>query len=164
VSLGPVRLTTLQLLIVILAIGIVAATGWMLGHTEVGREVRSVAHDRATAALLGVRVDRVSAAVFFVSGAMAGVAACCVAAAFNVVSADLGPTYLVVALAAMVVGGFGSVTGILAGGWLIGLSATLATGYLDSSYRDLVVFGLLLAFLALRPQGLFRSRAELSRV
>jgi branched-chain amino acid transport system permease protein len=72
--------------------------------------------------------------------------------------------YLVIALAAMVVGGFGSIGGSLAGGLLIGLASTFATGYLDSSYRDLVVFALLLGFLALRPHGLVRTRAELSRV
>jgi branched-chain amino acid transport system permease protein len=64
----------------------------------------------------------------------------------------------------MVVGGFGSVTGMLAGGLLIGLASTYATGYLESSYRDLVVFALLLLFLVVRPQGLFRTTAELSRV
>jgi branched-chain amino acid transport system permease protein len=95
---------------------------------------------------------------------MAGVAAAFVATAFNVISADLGATYLVIALAAMVVGGFGSVTGMLAGGLMIGLTSTLATGYLESSYRDLVVFALLLVFLVFRPEGLFRTRAELSRV
>lgn len=163
-TLGPVHVTTLHLLMVLLALAMIAITGWVLARTQVGREVRTVAFDRRTAALLGVNVDRVSAGVFFVSGAMAGVAAAFVASAFNVISADLGSTYLVIALAAMVVGGFGSVSGMLAGGLLIGLASTFATGYLESSYRDLVVFALLLVFLVLRPEGLFRTRAELSRV
>jgi branched-chain amino acid transport system permease protein len=95
---------------------------------------------------------------------MAGVAASFVAIAFNVIDAELGSTYLVIALAAMVVGGFGSVGGMLVGGLVIGIASTYATGYLSSAYRDLVVFVLLLLFLALRPEGLFRTRAELTRV
>ncbi|MFD4972448.1 branched-chain amino acid ABC transporter permease [Streptomyces sp. NPDC058424] len=163
-SLGPVRITTLHLLMVMLALVMIGATGWILARTQIGREVRTVAFDRRTAALLAIDVDRVSAGVFFVSGAMAGVAASFVAMAFNVISADLGSAYLVIALAAMVVGGFGSVGGMLAGGLLIGLASTFTTGYLGSSYRDLVVFALLLVFLVLRPQGLFRTRIEPTRV
>jgi branched-chain amino acid transport system permease protein len=163
-NLGPVRITTLHLLMVGLALALIAVNAWVLARTQIGREVRTVAFDRRTAALLGVDVDRVSAGVFFVSGAMAGVAATFVGVAFNVINAELGSAYLVIALAAMVVGGFGSVTGMLAGGLLIGLASTYATGYFESSYRDLVVFALLLVFLVVRPQGLFRTNAELSRV
>lgn len=164
VSLGPVQITTLHLLMIGLAVALVAINAWVLARTQVGREVITVAFDRRTAALLGIDVDRVSAGVFFVSGAMAGVAATLVGVAFNVISAELGSAYLVIALAAMVVGGFGSVVGMFAGGILIGLASTFATGYLESSYRDLIVFALLLLFLVVRPQGLVRTTTGLSRV
>ncbi|OOL33594.1 hypothetical protein GQ85_00590 [Rhodococcus rhodochrous] len=163
-SIGPVRITTLHLTMVGLVLIIVAATSWLLARTELGRQIRTVAFNRDTAEILGVDVDRVSAGVFFASGAMAGVAASFVAMAFNVIDSELGSAYLVIALAAMVVGGFGSVVGMLVGGLIIGIASTYATGYLSSSYRDLVVFLLLLLFLALRPEGLFRTRAELTRV
>ena len=94
-----------------LAFVIVAVTTWVLARTQWGREIRAVAFDRETASILGVDVDRVSAGMFFVSGAMAGVAASFVAMAFNVMDAGLGSSYLVIALAAMVVGGFGSIPG-----------------------------------------------------
>ncbi|KRF14722.1 branched-chain amino acid ABC transporter permease [Nocardioides sp. Soil796] len=163
-ELGPVRITTLHATMVVVSIGLIALLAWGMAHTQAGREVRTVAADRETASLLGINVDRVSAGVFFASGALAGLAAAMVATAFNVVSADLGSGYLVIALAAMVVGGFGSVAGALAGGLLIGVASTYATGYLDSSYRDLVVFALLLGFLVVRPTGLFHTRSELARV
>lgn len=163
-SVASIRFTTLQLLMVVLAVTSIAVLAWVLARTQIGREVRTVAADRQTAALLGVNVERVSAGVFFASGALAGVAATLVGLAFNVIDADLGSSYLIIALAAMVVGGFGSVVGMLAGGLVIGLASTYATGYLDSSYRDLVVFALLLAVLVIKPQGLFRTTAELTRV
>lgn len=164
INLGPVRITTLDATMIVISVALIALTAWVMARTQVGREVRTVAHDRRTAALLGVNVDRVTAGVFFVSGALAGLAAALIAMAFNVVSSELGSGYLVIALAAMVVGGFGSVTGAMVGGLLIGLASTYATGYFDSSYRDLVVFALLLGFLVVRPQGLFHTRSELSRV
>ena len=164
VAIGPIRVSTLHVAMVGLAFVIVAVTTWVLARTQWGREIRAVAFDRETASILGVDVDRVSAGVFFVSGAMAGVAASFVAMAFNIIDADLGSSYLVIALAAMVVGGFGSIPGMLVGGLLIGVVSTYATGYVSSSASELVVFVLLLIFLALRPEGLFRVRAELTRV
>lgn len=164
IEIGPVRITTLHATMVVLSLGLIALLALGMSRTQAGREVRTIAADRETAALLGIDVDRVSAGVFFVSGALAGLAAALVATAFNVVGADLGSSYLVIALAAMVVGGFGSVVGALAGGLLIGVASTYATGYYDSSYRDLVVFALLLAFLVIRPTGLFLTRSELTRV
>ena len=163
-SFGPVRINSLHLVMVGFALVLVAGLSWVLARTELGREIRAVAFNRETARILGIDVDKVSAGVFFASGALAGVGASFVAMAFNVVDADLGSAYLVIALAAMVVGGFGSVAGMLVGGLIIGIASTFATGFLSSSYRDLVVFALLLAFLVVRPEGLFRSRAELTRV
>lgn len=164
VAIGPIRVSTLHLTMVGLAFVIVAVATWVLARTQWGREIRAVAFDRETASILGVDADRVSAGVFFVSGAMAGVAASFVAMAFNIIDADLGSSYLVIALAAMVIGGFGSIPGMLVGGLLIGVVSTYATGYVSSSASELVVFVLLLIFLALRPEGLFRVRAELTRV
>lgn len=164
VRLGALQLSTLDLTIVALTALLMLLLGWLIRRTEFGREARAVAFNRETAALLGTRVDRVSIGVFFLSGALGGIAATLVAMAFNVISWDLGEHYLVIAIAAMVIGGFGSVTGVLLGGLLIGLASTYATAYIESSYRDLVVFVLLLVFLVARPAGLIRSANEIERV
>lgn len=163
-EIGPVNFTSLSIVIVATTALLVSAMGWIVMRTEFGRELRAVAHDRETAAGLGVNVDRVSAGVFFLSGAIAGCAAILVALAFNVISAELGSLYMVIALAAMVVGGFGSIPGILLGGLTIGLASTYATGYADSTYRDLVVFALLMVFLVVRPNGIIRTTNDLERV
>ena len=161
---GPLRVTALQLTMVLSTALLVAALGWLVRRTQFGRELRAVAYNRQLAALLGADVDRVSAAVFFLSGALAAIAATLVAVAFNVVDSHLGQSYLLIALAAMVVGGFGSVIGVLVGGILIGLASSYSTAFLATSYRDLAVFGLLLLFLALRPSGIFRGGSPIDRV
>lgn len=162
-SIGPVQLTNLHVLMIVVTAVLIAATAWLVKKTEFGREIRAVAFNRETASLMGVNVDKVSAGVFFVSGALAGVAATFISMAFNVVSAEMGSSYLVLALAAMVVGGFGSVAGILLGGLLIGLASTYATAFIGSSFRDIVVFALLLVFLVVRPSGIIRTPNELQR-
>lgn len=163
-SIGTVHITNLAVVMVVLAIVLIVAIAWLMQHTQIGREVRTVAFDRRVATLMGINVERVSAAVFFASGAIAGLAAALIGTAFNVVGSTIGSDYLITALAAMVIGGFGSVMGGLVGGLLIGLASTYATGYLDSSYRDLIVFALLLLFLVARPIGLIRTRATVTRV
>lgn len=162
--LGSLQLNTLDITIVVLTALLMLLLGWLLHRTEWGREARAVAFNREVAALLGTHVDRISTGVFFLSGAMAGVSATLVAMAFNVISADLGSTYLVIAIAAMVVGGFGSVAGVALGGLVIGLASTYAVAYIDTSYRDLIVFVFLLLFLVVRPSGLLKTANDLDRV
>src|SRR5699024_10409803 len=143
-NLGAVRFTTLHVLMVVVAIVLIVILNHAVKHSNAGRQLRAVASDRATASLLGVDVHRVSSGVFFIGGALGGLAAAFIAMAFNDVNADLGSAYLLIAFAAMVVAGFGSVIGMLAGGTLIGIASTLVTGYMAGSYRDLVIFALLL--------------------
>lgn len=162
-SLGPARISNLQVLMMVTSAVLFVALRWLLSSTQFGREMHAVANDREAAAVLGVNVNRVSAAVFFLSGAMAGVGATNVVLAFNVIESSLGHNYLVLAIATLVIGGIGNVTGGLVGGMLIGLVSAYTTGYLTSSYRDVVIFGLLMVILIVKPDGLFKSENVLNR-
>lgn len=162
-DLGPIRLSSIQLLIIGTAIASFLLLRWLVNRTQFGREVQSVAYDRETSTMLGVNVDRVSALVFFVSGALGGVGAVLVAVAYNVIDSRLGEVYLLVAITAVVVGGFGNVRGAFLGGLSIGVVSSMTTGYVTSSYRDVVVFGVLMLVLVIRPTGLFTSPATAER-
>jgi branched-chain amino acid transport system permease protein len=98
----------------------------------------------------------ITSLVFFISGALGGVGAVLVSIAFNQVNSSLGSSYLVLALAVMVIGGFGSVAGTLTAGLGLGVISSFTTAYVTSSFRDVVIFGLLMLFLIVRPSGLFR--------
>jgi len=154
-DIGGVRIAAIQVITLITAVVIFLLLRWLMDATELGREVKAAAFDRETAEMLGVNTERISALVFFLSGCLAAVGAILVALAFNVISADLGSVYVVTAFAVLVVGGFGSIRGAYAGGLLIGIVSAYATAYISSSYREVIVFGLLLAVLVLRPTGLF---------
>jgi branched-chain amino acid transport system permease protein len=162
-DLGVVNVSSLQLIMVGTAALMFFGIRWLIGSTQFGREMQSVAFDREVAGILGVNAPRVSALVFFLSGALAGVGATLVAVSFNVIDGSLGHNYLVLAIAILVVGGLGNVAGGFIGGLLIGLASAYATGYITSSYRDVVVFGVLMLFLICRPDGLFRSDNVLGR-
>ncbi|MFI5426595.1 branched-chain amino acid ABC transporter permease [Aeromicrobium sp. UC242_57] len=156
-SVAGLQISNLQLIIVGTAVAMFVILRWLLTSTQFGREVNAVASDREVAAVMGINAERVSILVFFMSGALAGVGATLVALAFNTVEGNIGHNYLVIAMAVLVIGGIGSVAGGFLGGLMVGLASAFTTGYLSSSYRDVVVFGLLMAFLVLRPDGLVKT-------
>lgn len=155
-DIGGVRIASIHLVMVGTALILFLLLRWMMESTEIGREVKAAAFDREIAEMLGVNTDRISAFVFFLSGCLAAVGAILVALAFNVVNADLGASYMVIAFAVLVIGGFGSVRGALVGGLLVGLASSYTTAYISSSYREAIIFLLLLGFLIFRPTGLFK--------
>jgi branched-chain amino acid transport system permease protein len=139
-------------------IGVVAVLAillhWMSQHTRLGKSLRAVAQDRETSALMGIRIDRVVAAGFAISAALAGIAGVLMAP-LVFVAADVGLPLLVKSFIAAVIGGFGSYPGALLGGLLIGVLDNLAGFYISSDYRDAVLFGVLVVILLFRPEGLF---------
>ena len=127
--------------------------------TQLGRAIRATSYDPETSALLGINPRMVSAMVFAMSGALAGVAAAVIGATYNVVSAEMGLSYFVIGLAVMVLGGFGNAIGTLVAGLLLGCISTLSIGFLATGYRDVFIFGTLVLVLAFRSEGLFPTRS-----
>jgi branched-chain amino acid transport system permease protein len=127
---------------------------WLSQRTALGKSLRAVAQDRETAALMGIRIDRVVSAGFAISAALAGIAGVLMAP-LVFVAADLGLPLLIKSFIAAVVGGFGSYPGALIGGLLIGVLDNYVGFYISSDYRDVVLFAVLIVILLFRPQGLF---------
>lgn len=157
---GFVQVSSIQLVIAGLALVSCLVLWRLLEYTHAGRQIKAVAYDRELASLWGVRVDLTTGGVFALSGALAGVAATLMAVAFNVISADMGTTYGLTAIAITVVGGFGSVVGTFVAGIGIGLISSLTTAYFTTSYRDVVIFAILVGVLLLRPTGLLSSSSS----
>jgi branched-chain amino acid transport system permease protein len=82
---------------------------------------------------------------------------------FNQVTATIGFIAGLKAFTAAVVGGIGSIPGAMLGGLLIGLAESFVTGYISSTYSNLIVFGILIVVMLLRPTGLL-GRAQLQKV
>jgi branched-chain amino acid transport system permease protein len=156
------KITNIQILIVVLAIVIAIALDLWVGRSRQGRAVRAVAYDSGTAELMGVNVNLLSAATMFLSGALAGLAG--VLLAVNISGEDVatGEYYLLTAFAILIVGGVGSVRGAIVAAYLIAIAETAVVAYGPAEYRDGVAFLLILVVLLIRPQGLF-ARARFQR-
>ena len=116
--------------------------------------MRAVAQDARMSEMLGVDVNRIVAGTFALGGALAGVAGLIDAVYYGGVGFFMGYIVGFKALTAALLGGIGSVGGALLGGLIIGAIETFWAAYLDSSYRDVAVFGVLVLVLTLRPSGL----------
>jgi branched-chain amino acid transport system permease protein len=125
--------------------------------------MRAVAADREAAEMLGINVNFTIAAVFFLGSALAGVAGVMAGLLFNTVYNTIGFLAGLKAFTAAVVGGIGSIPGAMLGGLLIGMAESFITGYISSIYVDLIVFGILIMVMLVRPTGLL-GRAQLQKV
>ena len=146
--------TSGQAMIVLLTLLLSGGLLLLLARTSLGRALRACADDAGMAALLGLDVDRTIGFSFVIGGAYAAAAGFVVALHYGGVNFFMGWPIGFKALTAAVVGGIGSVPGAMLGGLLIGLLETGWTAFFDIAYKDVAVFGLLAAFLILRPHGM----------
>ena len=159
IHLGPVTFTTVELTIFVAAVVLMLALSWVLRSTTLGRRIRAVAQDRIAATLLGVDLQRTIAATFFIASSLGGAAGVLTGLEYNSVTLDMGSPIELKGLAIIILGGMGSVTGAVIGGFIIGAVETLAVALGLSEWRDAITFGVMFIILVARPSGLFGKRA-----
>lgn len=152
--LGSIRLSEQRLLVVGAAIVAFAGLYWVLGFTKTGKAMRAVAQNREAATVVGIPIQRIGLAAVVTSSALAGVAAATIAPLYNL-QPTMGQLVIVKAFAAVIMGGFGNVTGAIVAAVVLGVVEALTIGYVTSDYADVLVFGVMLLTLLFRPQGLF---------
>ena len=156
---GGASVSALQLSIVAAAVFLMAALTLLLSRTRLGRQIRAVAENPKAARVLGVNVDRVIAAAFFLSSALGGAAGVLFGLAFNSISPDVGRSIELKGLAVIILGGMGSIAGAVIAGFALGLIEVFVVSEIGSSYRDAVSFAVLFLVLLVRPLGLFGRAA-----
>ena len=152
------RIPKQNLLIIAVTAVCVVGMSLLFSRTPFGRQVRALATDRMAALLQGVRVGRMSMLTFGLSAALSALAGVLIAPT-RAVTVDFGFTPMLYAFAAAIIGGMGSIGGVVVGAVAIGLVQQLGGGYLSPDYAEIYPFVLMLAVIALRPQGLFGSEA-----
>lgn len=144
-----------QSLAIIVVVAVLAIAMHQISQkTKFGKSLRAVSQNRETASLMGINVSRTIALGIGCATGLAGIAGILMAP-ITFVSADLGLPLLIKSFIAAVLGGFGSYPGALIGGVIIGVLDNLIGFYISSEYRDVILFGLLIIMLLVRPSGLF---------
>lgn len=160
-KIGSASISTGELVIIALATGSILGLQGFLTLTRVGRWLRAAASNPELAAVRGVPVRAVSAVVWFLSSALAAMAGTMLGV-LGTVNTELGWANILVILAAAVMGGLGSILGVMASAFLLGLIMDVSALWIPTSYRSIIAFGVLIIVLLIRPEGLFSvgRRAE----
>jgi branched-chain amino acid transport system permease protein len=163
IRVGSVTIDSVQITVLVLGLLLMTGLRLLVNRTRLGRQMRAVAADREAAEMLGINVNFTIAATFFLGSALAGVAGVMAGLLFNQVTNTIGFIAGLKAFTAAVVGGIGSIPGAMLGGLLIGVAESFVTGYISSTYTNLIVFGLLIVVMLVRPSGLL-GQVQLQKV
>jgi branched-chain amino acid transport system permease protein len=154
IHIGVLNIDIVRIMVIVLSVLLMIRLTLLVNRTKLGKQMRAVAADREAAEMLGIDVDYVIAATFFIGSALAGIAGVMDGLAFNTIYTLMGFVAGLKAFTAAVVGGIGSIPGAMLGGLLIGIAESMVTGYISSTYTNLIVFGILIVMMLVRPSGL----------
>lgn len=142
----------LQLVILGITLAVTVTFFLFFRHTRLGVAMQAASQNQLAAYLNGIRVKRVNSLVWALAGACAAVAGVLLA---PITLVDLTLWFVTLkALAALMLGGFGSVPGAIVGGLLIGLIEQYAGVYLPDGSKDIAAYLVLIAVLVVKPTGL----------
>ena len=151
---GGMVLTLSQIGIIAMAVATMTGIHLLLAYTRLGKAMRATADNAELARSSGIRTGRIVDGVWLISGALCGMAG--VVLVINTVSfaASTGTSFLVVIIAAAILGGIGSPYGAILGALTIGLVMETSAVIISPEYKNLIAFVVLVFVLLLRPQGI----------
>lgn len=153
------RVYPVEIVLVLVTVLLVLLLIWASRRYVVGLALLAMSEDREAAMLRGVNVRRLAFGAFAGAGALAGLLGVVVGPQTYAV-ATLGTALALKGFVVLAIGGFGSLSGTLVGGLIVGLVESLASRYLGGEYALISVFVVLIAVLMIRPAGLFVRRQE----
>jgi branched-chain amino acid transport system permease protein len=154
ITFGSFYATNVQLIIIALSITLMIALDRFIAKTRTGMAMRALSYDKIYAPLLGISVDRIVSLTFAIGAGLASVAGIFVGIAYPVIDPYMGIMVGWKAFVSAVIGGIGNIKGAVLGGFLLGAVEILSAAFLPSTYKDMIVFGLLLLVLLVKPAGL----------
>lgn len=143
-----------RLFIIALVVVCMIGVFWLLYKTATGRRIRAVMQNRDMAASLGINARKIDAYTFAIGSGLAGIAGCALTL-MGSIGPTLGTAYIVDTFMVVVLGGVGTLWGIVTGGLVIGTSNTTFEFFTNTSWGKVLVFLLVILFLQWRPKGLF---------
>jgi neutral amino acid transport system permease protein len=158
IDVGIVSITPRALTSMLLAVVVLAAVGYALLRTRIGKATRAVADNPALAASSGIDVERVVQTVWIAGAALAGLAGILLGLAQQV-GFQLGFQILLLVFAAVTLGGLGTAFGALVGSLIVGVFIQVSTLVVPSELKNAGALAILILILLVRPQGIL-GRAE----
>ena len=153
-KISGLTITVSQLLVVGVTLVLLFVLRHIVLHTKMGMAMRALSFNPVAASLMGINNDVVISFTFGLGSALAGAAGILTSIQQPSIDPLMGVNAGLKAFVAAVLGGIGNLPGAALGGVLIGLLEALVVGYGNPTYRDPIVFGVLIVILLLKPTGL----------
>jgi branched-chain amino acid transport system permease protein len=150
---GSIAFPSIYIWLFVAGVVVMVGLDTLLRRTAFGRAVRAVAHNRRTAALMGIDTERTMVYAFGLAAGLGSIAGI-MFSPLTFVQVQLGALFTFKGLAAAVIGGLGSARGAFVGGLVLGVVEQEALIYVRAGYRDAIAFGVLILVLMLRPAGI----------
>jgi branched-chain amino acid transport system permease protein len=151
-----------SIVVIVVALLMLWTLHLLVNRTKLGKAIRAVAEDQATASLMGINVNRMISLTFLIGGAMGGAAGVLFGVQYSLINPYTGFIPGLKAFTAAVLGGIGNIPGAMVGGLVLGLLEAFAASYLSlltggafgAEYKDIFAFSALILILIFRPKGL----------
>lgn len=156
-SLGFMFLPYYRVWVFFASVAICLATWFAIERTRLGAYLRAATENPVMVEAFGINVPLMLTLTYGLGVGLAGLAGVMAAPVYQV-SPQMGQNMIIVVFAIVVIGGMGSFSGAVAGGLLLGLAESVGGAWLPSGYKDIVAFIMIVAVLALRPQGLLGAK------
>jgi branched-chain amino acid transport system permease protein len=156
-EIGDIRFTWKLVVALAIIIPALVALSWFVGYTRQGKAMRAVSQDTEASAMMGINVNRTISVTFFLAGSLAAVAGLVFLLEYNI-RYDTGFELGLIAFTAAVLGGIGNLAGAVVGALVIGFVQSFNEGLTwfapGGDWTRSIVFGILIAVLVFRPEGL----------
>jgi len=162
-KLGQLSLNSNQIIVLVVTLLLLVALRFIVQKTRIGTAMRAVSFNPEAAALMGVNTDVVISFTFALGSALAAAAGILWAINYPSIDPLMGILPGLKAFVAAVLGGIGNLPGAVLGGIIIGVTETMVSGYISSTYRDAIAFGVLILILLVKPSGLL-GKKEIEKV
>ena len=163
IRLGNLSLNSNQIIVLAVTLALLFALRIIVLKTKIGMAMRALAFNPEAAALMGINTDVVISFTFGLGSALAAAAGILFAVNYPAIDPLMGILPGLKAFVAAVLGGIGNLPGAALGGVIIGVTETLVAGYVSSTYRDAIAFGILILILLVKPSGLL-GKKEIEKV
>ena len=157
---GSFSISIQRLLVILGTILIMLILQYFINKTKTGKSLDAMSQNRDLALMVGINVNRTSLLAFMISTAVAG-AAGVLMAPVTYVYPEMGMTPLLIAFAAIIFGGMGSLPGAVLGAFIMAGAQVFSTHYFSAHVSEIGIFGIMIAILLLKPEGIM-GEGELS--
>jgi branched-chain amino acid transport system permease protein len=159
-SIGKIQVSNVQVLILAVSLVLMFLLQIIVKKTKMGKAMRAVSVDSQAAQLMGINVNRTISFTFALGSALAGAAGVLIGLYYNSMEPLMGVVPGLKAFVAAVLGGIGIIPGAALGGLVIGMIEALTSASVIGTFRDAIVYSVLILILLVRPAGILGKNVK----